>query len=210
MRKAQILSVTRGFGKCRQVVYNYCTLALPICQVNGFLKPSRNVQRSLQINLLYKWTTKWDNSLLRTKSSRDAQVTTGKRGETINLIVCCIAEGNSVIYWVFKRKRNKNEFRDGVSLVSYRTMNKTAAYVTTVVFTDGLNNYLIPRKESSISMFILIPTSHNVQTLTFSTSMQKRCATPVSQNTSFAASRPSFLQTIKDTLAKSSEQMAAQ
>jgi len=40
--------------------------------------------------------------------------------------------------------------------------------------------------------------------------MQKLRPIPVSQNASFAASRPNLPQTIKDTLAKSSEQMAAQ
>jgi len=147
---------------------------------------------------------------LRTWSSWDAQVTIGKRGETIILIACCIAEGNSMMYWVFKGKRNKNKFGDGMSPVSYRIMNKTSTYVTVVVFTDGLNNYFISRSESGILLFILILTSPIVQTLTLSTSIQKWCPTAVSQNALFAASSPSFLQAIKDTLAKNCEQMAAQ
>jgi hypothetical protein len=89
-----------------------------------------------------------------------------------------------------------------MSPVCYRTLNTTFAYVTIVVFTDGLNNNFIPRKESEIFLFILILTSRIVQILTFLTSKQKWCPTPVWKNALFAASRPSFLRTIKDTLAK--------
>jgi hypothetical protein len=73
-----------------------------------------------------------------------------------------------MMYRVFKGKRSKNKFGDGMSPVSYRTMNKTSAYVTIVVFTDGLDNYFLPRKELGIFLFILILASLIFQTLTFS------------------------------------------
>jgi hypothetical protein len=40
--------------------------------------------------------------------------------------------------------------------------------------------------------------------------MQKWCPTPVSQNALLVASRPSFLQAIKDSPAKKSKQVTAQ
>jgi hypothetical protein len=92
-------------------------------------------------------------------------------------------------YRIFKGKRNKNEFGDGTFPVSYRTMNKTSEYVTTVLFMPGLNNYFIPKKKSGIFICILIGANHIVQTLIFSNSTQKRCPKAVSQNALFAASR---------------------
>jgi hypothetical protein len=95
--------------------------------------------------------------VVATKGSRDVHhVTSGERGETISLIACCNAEGKFLPpYCIFKGKRKKIEFEDGMPPGSQVTMNETSAYVNPAVFLDWLKNHFIPRKEQGKVLLIL-------------------------------------------------------
>jgi hypothetical protein len=83
-RKAQVLSIARGLGICRQEVDNNFTLLLQICQQKDFLTNPSKIHKmeecGLQIN-------NKPCKVVATKGSRDVHhVPSGEKGKTIGMI----------------------------------------------------------------------------------------------------------------------------
>jgi hypothetical protein len=88
-------------------------------------------------------------------------VTSGEGGETISLIAHCNAEGKFLPpYCIFKGKRKKNEFKDGMPPGSHVTMNETSEYMNTVMILDWLKDNFILSKEPGKVLLILEVTGH--------------------------------------------------
>jgi hypothetical protein len=145
VRKAQGLSIIRGLGICRQEVGDYFTLLLHICQENIHNKD----ECGLQVN-------NEPGKVVATRGGRDVHhVTSGEKDETISLIARCNAKGKFMPpYCIFKGKRKKNEFEDGMPPGSHVTFNEISAYVNTVMFLKWPKNHIL-RKEPGKVLLIL-------------------------------------------------------
>ena len=114
--------------------------------------PKANSRKIAWMNVVWKWTSNRVKPLVMTVH----RVPLGENGGTVTLIACYSAEGSFVpSYCIVKGKKNNNKFEEGMPSGLRVTMNKTSAYVTTVVFMDWLRSHFIPRKESRSFMLEL-------------------------------------------------------
>jgi hypothetical protein len=154
VRKAQGLSIIRGLGICWQEVDDYFTLILHICQENDVLANPSKIHNKDECGLQMN---NEPGKVVATKGGRDVHhVTSGEKDETISLIARCNAKGKFLPpYCIFKGKRKKNEFEDGMPPGSHVTLNEISAYMNTVMFLKCPKNHIIPRKERGKVLLIL-------------------------------------------------------
>lgn len=74
--------------------------------------------------------------VIATKGKRDVhQLSSAEKGETVTIIACCNAEGKYIPpYVIFKGKRKKPEFEDGLPPGSACIMSPKPAYVSSAIF----------------------------------------------------------------------------
>ncbi|XP_023312222.1 CENP-B homolog protein 2-like [Anoplophora glabripennis] len=93
-------------------------------------------------------------------------VTSGEKGETISVIVCCNAEGMFIPpTCIFKGKNKKNEYEDGMPAGSVVVMSEKSAYVNTTIFFDWIKAQFVPRKPDGPVVLILDGHSSHVSSV---------------------------------------------
>lgn len=154
VRKAEGLSRSRVSGMNRQEVDKYFDLLSKIIYDKDLsTKPGCiwNCDESgVQMN-------NDPGERLAEKGSKNVGViTSGEKGETISILVCCNAEGIFIPpYCIFKGVYSKPIYSYGAPPGTVIKMRKESAYISSDLFKEWFLNHFLPRKQAGINLLIL-------------------------------------------------------
>ncbi|KAB0790264.1 hypothetical protein PPYR_03907 [Photinus pyralis] len=154
IRKAQGMSIARAQGMNKDECGRYFDLLGKILTENDLVNTPRKIfnidESGLQLN-------NNPGKVVATKGAKTVNcVTSGEKGETVSVIACVNAEGHFLPpVCIFKGKKKKPEFEDGLPPGGKVIMNEKSAYVTTDIFKTWLQNHFIARKEPGKVLLIL-------------------------------------------------------
>lgn len=164
IRKSEGVSIARARGMNRKDVQDYFKLLSDTLWEKKLINKPSNIfnmdETGLQLNNRPEY-------VVAEKGSKNvAAITSGEKGETISVIVCCNAEGMFIPpTCIFKGKYKKNEYEDEMPPGSVVIMSEKSAYVNTKIFFDWIKNQFVPRKPDGPVIIILDGHSSHVSSI---------------------------------------------
>lgn len=154
IRKSEGLSMARGMGLTREATNKFYDILENEIKIHNLEKKPQNIFNVDEsgVQLINKV-----GHVITKKGSRVVhKLTTGEKGETVSLVVCCSAEGRFLPpASILKGKNFKAEFQDGLPPGSVVYMNKKSAYINTDLFYKWMEDVFIPRKAPGRNILIL-------------------------------------------------------